>query len=74
MQARALTEFAPGCDYHQSSPESHFTQKGVCSLALPEGRVTLRDDRLIENGVETPVADRAHWEALLRERFGITLG
>lgn len=47
LSARTLEEFIPMCNYHQTSPESHFTQKKVCSIAAKKGRITLRDDRLI---------------------------
>ena len=39
----------PTCaDYQQTSPESHFTQKRVCSLAKRSGRITL-SDQLLDN-------------------------
>ena len=41
-------DFTPGCEHHQHSPESHFTQKRVCSLATETGRITLSDLCLIE--------------------------
>ncbi len=43
-----LTDFVPGCEHHQHSPESHFTQQRVCSLATKTGRITLSDQRLIQ--------------------------
>ena len=46
-QARQLADFRPMCHYHQTSPSSHFTQKRVCSRATGDGRITLRDQRLI---------------------------
>ncbi len=48
LQPRELYDFLPGCEYHQTSPESSFTRKRVCSLATPEGRLTLSDYRLIK--------------------------
>jgi len=44
---RRLKEFSGTCHYHQTSPESHFTQKRICTMATPEGRVTLADYKLI---------------------------
>ena len=35
------------CRFHQTSPESPFTRGRVCTLARPDGRITLRDMRLI---------------------------
>ncbi len=70
-----LVDFTPGCVHHQSSPDSHFTQQRVCSLATVAGRITLGDRRLIvtENGrrEERDLADEDEFQQLLRERFGI---
>src|SRR5271157_5517255 len=48
LQPRELPEFAEMCHYHQTSPESHFTRQRICSLATPEGRMTLADEKFIE--------------------------
>ncbi|MEQ8337975.1 MAG: arylamine N-acetyltransferase [Cyclobacteriaceae bacterium] len=40
-QARALSEFKGMCDYHQTSPHSHFTQKKLISKPTNKGRITL---------------------------------
>ncbi len=75
LQPRALTDFADRCHYHQTSPASHFTQGRLCTLATPEGRVTLSDMRLIETTpagrIETELAGEAEYAATLRERFGV---
>jgi N-hydroxyarylamine O-acetyltransferase len=72
-----LADYAGMCEYHQTSPESHFTKRRVCSLATPEGRITLGEDRLIVTSrgqrTEVPVADDAEYRALLRGRFGIEI-
>ena len=72
-----LEAFAEMCDYQQTSPDSHFTQQRVCSLATPEGRVTLTGSRLIVTRrgerSELPVEDDAAYRAALRERFGIAV-
>ena len=76
LQARQLSEFAAMCHYHQTSPDSPFTRKRVCSLATAEGRITVSGDKLIEtrNGVRE---ERALTEdervAILHERFGVNL-
>jgi N-hydroxyarylamine O-acetyltransferase len=75
--ARALDEFAGMCVYHQTSPDSPFTKRRVCSLATPDGRVSLTADRLIvtRDGerTERPVTDEAERASLLREVFGVNL-
>lgn len=77
IEPRRLLDFAPGCHYHQTSPESTFTQKTICSIALPDGRITLLPDRLLSTrgGVksETSINGRRQWEEALRERFGVNL-
>ncbi len=45
-----LQDFSGMCRYHQTSPQSSFTQKKICSRATPEGRVTLADNKLIITG------------------------
>ena len=39
-EPRSLVDFTPGCEHHQTSPESHFTKNPVCTLRTPDGRVT----------------------------------
>jgi N-hydroxyarylamine O-acetyltransferase len=72
-----LSEFEPMCLYHQTSPQSPFTQKRLCTLATPDGRITLSGSRYISTvqGVrdEQPVEDEEHFRLLLKERFGIEL-
>lgn len=76
LQPRRLADFAGMCRYHQSAPESHFTQKRVCSLATPEGRVTLSDRRLIvtQNGrrEERELGSQVEVGSALREQFGLS--
>jgi len=73
----ALADFEPGRHYHTTSPESHFTARRVISLLTPDGRVTLRDDRLIvtagDDKREELIAGAGEWRRLAAERFGIDL-
>jgi N-hydroxyarylamine O-acetyltransferase len=75
MRSFALKDFAGMCRFHQTSPESHFTRKRVCSRATVDGRVTLTDDRLIitRHGIreEKIVSSPEEWAETLREQFGI---
>jgi N-hydroxyarylamine O-acetyltransferase len=74
---RELAEFAATCWYHQSSPESHFTQSLVCSVPTETGRITLSDRTLTTtDGTgrrEEQLADDAAVLAAYRELFGIEL-
>jgi N-hydroxyarylamine O-acetyltransferase len=77
LQPHVMADFADRCRFQQTSPDSHFTQKRVCSLALPNGRITLSDLRLITtlHGVrdERNLASENEYQGVLAERFGITL-
>jgi N-hydroxyarylamine O-acetyltransferase len=78
LQPYRLADFAGMCLYHQTSPESHFTRKRVCTLATPEGRITLSEDRLIMTGNgerrEHAVASEEERLNALREYFGVERG
>ena len=74
--ARKLEEFSPMCQYHQQSPQSHFTQKKIISLARENGRITLSNDRIkISHAGETEEErfDPILFEKKLDEIFGIML-
>lgn len=70
--ARDLTEFTEMCNFHQTSPESHFSHGKLCSLMLENGRKTLTDKKFIETNigkkVETEItSDEEFYEILERE-------
>ena len=77
LEPRQLSDYTGRCRYHQTSPESHFTQKRLCTRLTEEGRITLRDERLIEtkNGrrQEARISDEEEYLAALEEHFGIRL-
>jgi N-hydroxyarylamine O-acetyltransferase len=77
LTPRSLDEFAPMCEYQQTSPESAFTRKRICTRATPEGRITLADKKLIvtRDGKkeERLLGSEAEWLALLKDHFGISL-
>ncbi len=72
---RDLTEFAGMCQYHQTSPESHFTQGKVCSLMTLDGRKTLTEWKFIEtkNGQkkEISVNSAEQFNQILVDEFHI---
>ncbi|HMM41549.1 MAG TPA: arylamine N-acetyltransferase, partial [Thermomicrobiales bacterium] len=41
LTPHTLPDFAAMCVVQQTSPDSHFTQRRVCSIATPNGRITL---------------------------------
>jgi N-hydroxyarylamine O-acetyltransferase len=73
----SYSDYAERCKFHQTSPDSHFTQNRICSMLTPNGRISVSNTRFIvsENGVrrDYPVTSQAEYEQLLRERFGIVL-
>ena len=77
LQPRRLEEFAGMCEFHQTSPESPFTRKSVCSLATLQGRITVADRKLIEtnNGArqERILVSDDEWTYVLKEKFGVVL-
>ncbi len=77
LQPRELPDYAGMCRYHQTSPQSHFTQKRVCSLATSDGRVTLSDLRLITTRgggrEERLLASEDEHAATLFELFGVVV-
>jgi N-hydroxyarylamine O-acetyltransferase len=75
LDPHVYADFAEMCHYHQTSPDSHFTQNRMCSLATPDGRLTLSGRRLIATRggekQERELADEDEVAEVLRERFGI---
>lgn len=78
LQPHTYADYAAMCHYQQTSPDSHFTQRRVCTRITPDGRITLSGQRLIisRHGErqEQELADEAAVLAALREYFGIELG
>jgi N-hydroxyarylamine O-acetyltransferase len=78
LRPHEYTDYAEMCRYHQTSPQSHFTRGRICTLATPDGRVTLSEMRLIETSEEGERRERLlnsqeDYAATLREHFGIVM-
>ena len=43
--AYKLQDFLQMCEYHQTSPDSQFTQRRLITQLVPEGRITLTDQK-----------------------------
>lgn len=69
---RELAEFGPTCWWQQTVPESHFRKGPMASLALPDGRITVTDKKIVvtEGGHKTST-DVEDLEAAFLEHFGI---
>jgi N-hydroxyarylamine O-acetyltransferase len=72
-----LEDFASRCKFHQTSPESHFTQQRICSLPTKDGRITLSDLKLIRTVGQTreehTLQNEDEWHAALAQYFGVRL-
>ena len=77
LQPYALADFTARCQYHQTSPESHFTQKRICSLATPQGRLTLSEWHLIittqGERTERVLSSQEEYAAVLADSFGVVV-
>lgn len=78
LQPHEYADYDEMCSYHQTSPESHFTQGRICSLATADGRISLSEMRFIttsQNGEqqERALTSQEEYDAILAERFGIVM-
>jgi N-hydroxyarylamine O-acetyltransferase len=77
IQPRAFAEFAPVCEWLQTSPDSRFTKGDIVSLATPSGRMTLAQGKFIaiaaDERQERAIESEQEAREILRERFGLTL-
>jgi N-hydroxyarylamine O-acetyltransferase len=72
-----LEDFEARCQFQQTSPDSHFTRRRVCTLRTPDGRITLSDLMLIRtiknHRQEQMLKTEEEWRAALVEYFGVRL-
>lgn len=79
LQPYQYDDFAEMCRYHQTSPQSHFTQQRICSRATADGgRISLSEMRLIitaDDGQrrEELLPDNEDYQTALRDHFGIVM-
>ncbi|CAM2010138.1 arylamine N-acetyltransferase family protein [Acanthopleuribacter pedis] len=77
LEPQTIDAFQPMCRYHQSSPESSFTRRCICTMATADGRTTLANGRLIRTTAgtrtETPIVSEADFRAVLAEHFCVEL-
>ncbi|HSD62817.1 MAG TPA: arylamine N-acetyltransferase [Ignavibacteriaceae bacterium] len=73
---RQLKEYESMCEFNQTSPQSSFTQKVICSKATETGRISLSDLKLIVtekgNKNQTEITEE-EFHSLLNRYFGIKL-
>ncbi|HEV2401347.1 MAG TPA: arylamine N-acetyltransferase [Candidatus Sulfotelmatobacter sp.] len=77
LQPRKMEDFAGMCHHHQTSPDSSFTRKRICSRATPDGRITLSEMKLMTTRSgqkqERVLTSEDEWIAILYEQFGVAL-
>ncbi len=77
LEPRELCDFEEMCHFQQTSPDSVFRRKSICSMATPTGRITLSNDRLIithgGHRHEQEIEDVERYRSLLGEHYGIRL-
>lgn len=75
LQSRRYSDFAEMCAFHQISPQSPFTRKRICTLATPNGRITLDDTHLITtqhgNRQERVIICEHEYQSILQTQFGV---
>jgi N-hydroxyarylamine O-acetyltransferase len=71
---RHLSDYGGMCHFHQTSPDSGFTKRWICSKATPDGRITLTNMRLIitrgGNREESVLTSESEVRCCLRDQFG----
>ncbi|MCG8336837.1 MAG: arylamine N-acetyltransferase [Proteobacteria bacterium] len=77
ISSRQLSDFTEMCNFHQTSEESHFTRGRICSIATPDGRITLGKNKLIKTINNTEVTeiinDNNVISDILKSHFNINL-
>jgi N-hydroxyarylamine O-acetyltransferase len=72
-----LDDYSDACRFQQTSPDSSFTRGDLCTIALPDGRVTLSSTDLTltvaGHKTVTPHASVADFDWYLQDYFGICL-
>ena len=75
--AYTMADFEAGCHYHQTSPNTTFTQRTICTIATPDGRVTLNDEGLtitkVKEKEKVAVISAEHQAEILSHYFNVIL-
>ena len=75
---RKLSDFEAMCEFHQTSPESHFTQNKLCTILTPDARMTLTDTSLTIDATDHKesilISSEDAFLKELKNQFGIDAG
>lgn len=74
---RNFTEFEEMCNYHQTSPNSHFTSKRLISLQTENGRITITGNKLkikeFDSTIETLLENEVEFKKELWDKFKVEI-
>jgi N-hydroxyarylamine O-acetyltransferase len=78
LQPYQYSDYAEMCRYHQTSPQSHFTQARICSRATTEGRISLSEMRFLATTAagerqEQVLTNQEEYATILRDHFGVVM-
>jgi len=79
LEPYSFADYEEMCQFHQTSPDSHFTKGRICSRATADGRVSLSEMRLIttsgpeQRRDERTLKDQDEYDRVLRDEFGIVM-
>jgi N-hydroxyarylamine O-acetyltransferase len=79
LQPYTFPDYEEMCQFHQTSPDSHFTKGLICSRATEDGRITLSDMRFITTSgpqqlrEERTLSSREEYDRILRDQFGVII-
>jgi len=77
LTAQRIENFTQMCEFQQTSSDSTFTKKSVCSVATESGRLTLSNGKFIEtsNGTrsEKLITSSKHYRQVLQQYFSMKL-
>ena len=77
FKERQLVDFNERCSHQQTSPDSHFTQKVICSLPTPNGRITLSGNSFTikdrDKVLKKEIKSKSQQDQILWQHFRIKL-
>ena len=72
---RELKDYKEMCIYHQTNPNSHFTDKRLISLPTKNGRITITGNKLIvtefDSKTDTEIKTEMEFKKLLKDIYDI---
>jgi len=75
IESRTLEQFEKMCEFHQTSPESIFMKQRLCTLPIPNGRLTLagQEFTLLNNGsqMKITIGSTEELQEILQKYFNI---